>query len=269
MTGTRRRDGSLEKPRGWQDLGVRTAVGGALALAGGVAVWLGGVALWVLVSVAAVLMMGEWATLAGAGERDRRLAMFAVSVPLAIAAPMAAGPAYYALGLFGAAAIFVLLATRRLPLAQGVLYVAAPALALLWLRAFERAGLAWSLVALGSVVAADVCAYFAGRTIGGPKLWPAVSPNKTWAGLAGAALGATAFVTLLTSRTGLPHQLIYGAPLLAVIAQMGDLYESHLKRQAGVKDAGTLLPGHGGVMDRLDGLVPVAPAVALLALVLR
>lgn len=269
MWGTRRRGSSLEKPRGWRDLGVRTVVGVLLAIAGGLAVWLGGVAFWVLVSLAAVLMMGEWASLAGASERDRRLAMFAVSVPLAIAAPMAAGPAYYALGLFGAAAIFVLLATRRLPLAQGVLYVAAPALAILWLRAFGADGLAWSLAALGSVVAADVCAYFAGRTIGGPKLWPAVSPNKTCAGLAGAAVGATGFLALLTSHTGLPHQLIYGAPLLAIIAQMGDLYESHLKRQAGVKDAGTLLPGHGGVMDRLDGLVPVAPAVALLALVLR
>lgn len=263
-----RRD-PLEKPRGWADLGTRSAVGLALVAIGALAVWLGGMPLWALVSLAAVLMMGEWAALIGTTERDRKLSMFALSVPLAITAPIAAGPSYYALGLFGAAAIFILLATRRLPLAQGLLYVAAPAMALLWLRAFGSDGLAWSLAALGTVVAADVCAYFAGRLIGGPKLWPAMSPNKTWAGLAGAAAGATAFLALLTARTGLPVELIYGAPLLAAIAQMGDLFESFMKRQAGVKDSGTLLPGHGGVLDRLDGLVPVAPAVALLALVLR
>ena len=268
MTGARRRGAGLQKPRGWADLGVRSLVGIGLAIVGFVAVWLGGVPLWALISVSGVLMMGEWATLIGAPAKERRLAMFAVSVPLAVSAPLAAGPSYYALGIFVAATIFVLLATRRLPLAHGLLYVAAPSLALLWLRRLEPDGFAWSVAAIGAVVAADVCAYFAGRLIGGPKLWPAVSPNKTWAGLGGAAVGATLFVALLADRAALPHQLIYGAPLVAVIAQVGDLFESHLKRQAGVKDSGTILPGHGGVMDRLDGLVPVAPAIALLALVL-
>ena len=264
----RRSRTSLEKPRGWGDLGVRSAVGIALALAGGLAVWEGGLLFWALVSLAAVLMMGEWARLVGASEGQRRLAMFAVSVPLAVTAPLAAGPYYFALGLFAAVAIFVLLSTRRLALAQGVFYVAAPAMALLWLRVRPDDGLAWCVAALGTVVAADVCAYFAGRLIGGPKLWPAVSPNKTWAGLAGAAVGATGFLWLVVARTSLPTELVFGGPLLAVIAQMGDLFESHLKRQAGVKDSGALLPGHGGVLDRLDGLVAVAPALAILALVI-
>ena len=95
---------------------------------------------------------------------------------------------------------------------------------------------------------------------------PAVSPNKTWAGLVGGVIAATGFALLLT-QWGLPLVLALTAPLLAVLAQAGDLYESHLKRRAGVKDSGALLPGHGGVLDRLDGLVPVAPVAALLVVI--
>jgi phosphatidate cytidylyltransferase len=112
----------------------------------------------------------------------------------------------------------------------------------------------------------DIGAYFAGRSIGGPKLAPAVSPNKTWAGLIGGVVSALVLGLLLWEFAGLPLQLACASPILAVIAQIGDLYESWLKRQAGVKDSGTILPGHGGVLDRLDGLVPVAPAAAALIL---
>ena len=258
----------IRKTGSWGDLATRTAVGLAVAVIAGAALVWGGIVWWALASVVALLMLHEWGRLVRASERDTRTALFALSVPMAITAPIAAGPFYFALGLFAAAAIFVLLVTRRLSLAQGVLYVAAPAMALLWLRD-EPQGLAWTALAVGVVVAADISAYFAGRLIGGPKLLPRVSPNKTWAGLGGAMAGATAFTALLAGRTGLPDQLVLGAPLLAVIAQMGDLFESHLKRVAGLKDSGSLLPGHGGVLDRLDGLVPVAPAVAVLALVLR
>lgn len=258
----------LMAKRGWGDLATRAAVGVALILVGGAALALGGFAWWALVCVAAVLMIAEWGALVAATARDTLIAQFAGSVPLAIAAPIAAGPGYFALGLVAAAAIFVLLVTRQLGLARGVLYATAPALALLWLRAHGGDGFQWALLAVGVVVCADICAYFAGRTIGGPKLLPRVSPNKTWAGLGGAMIGATAFTAIIAARFGLSGQLWLGGPLLAIIAQMGDLFESHMKRRAGVKDSGTLLPGHGGVLDRLDGLVPVAPAVALLALVL-
>lgn len=258
----------MRAKRGWRDLATRAVVGLGLIAVAGAAVWFGGMAWWVLASVAAILMLGEWGPLVGARGADTRTAQFAASVPLAIAAPIAAGPAYFALGLVAAAAIFVLVVTRRLRLARGVLYVTLPALALIWLRAHPDDGLGWAVLAVGVVVAADCSAYFAGRAIGGPKLMPRVSPNKTWAGLAGAMVGATAFAAFVAQRFHLPGELWLGAPLLAVIAQLGDLFESHVKRQAGVKDSGTLLPGHGGVLDRLDGLVPVAPAVALLALVL-
>jgi phosphatidate cytidylyltransferase len=112
--------------------------------------------------------------------------------------------------------------------------------------------------------ATDIMAYFAGRAIGGPKLAPRVSPNKTWAGLLGGMAGAGLFGWLMAwyfEMEPLFHWL--GAPMGA-IAQAGDLYESWEKRRAGVKDSGTLLPGHGGVLDRLDGLLAVALATTLL-----
>ncbi|HKT75921.1 MAG TPA: phosphatidate cytidylyltransferase, partial [Sphingobium sp.] len=129
-------------------------------------------------------------------------------------------------------------------------------------------GLLLAFWALSLVWATDVGAYFAGRAIGGPKLAPRVSPSKTWAGLAGGVLAALVLGFLLHRFAGLPIQLAAASGLLAVAAQLGDLLESHMKRRAGVKDSGTLLPGHGGVMDRLDGVVAAAPLAALAYLLL-
>ena len=140
----------------------------------------------------------------------------------------------------------------------GFIYALLPALALLWLRERPEIGAKLVLWTMAVTWATDIFAYFAGRAIGGPKLAPAISPNKTWAGLAGGMAGATLASLLLTSSAGLSAGLNILAPLLALAAQGGDLFESWMKRRAGVKDSGTLLPGHGGVMDRLDGLVPVA-----------
>ena len=118
------------------------------------------------------------------------------------------------------------------------------------------------------VWACDSGAFFAGRAIGGAKLAPQISPNKTWAGFIGGLVAAGLFGIALVWLFGLPVPLAIATPFLAVLAQLGDVYESHLKRRAGVKDSGNLLPGHGGLMDRLDGLVAVAPAAALLVLLL-
>lgn len=145
----------------------------------------------------------------------------------------------------------------------GFAYAILPALALLWIR--ERAPhdlmlLLWVFIVTWST---DIGAYFAGRTVGGPKLAPSVSPNKTWAGLIGGMIAAALVGGYWVNFTGLAPVLLWLAPLFAVGAQVGDLFESGLKRRAGVKDSGTILPGHGGVMDRLDGLVVVATLTAL------
>ena len=126
---------------------------------------------------------------------------------------------------------------------------------------------------IGVVVATDVGAYFSGRTIGGPKIAPKISPSKTWAGLGGGMLAAglvsAGFFAWNSGDASLRTMMFIAfaiGALLAVVAQSGDFFESWLKRRAGVKDSSNLIPGHGGVFDRVDGLLPVAIAsVALWA----
>jgi len=151
--------------------------------------------------------------------------------------------------------------------AYGFVYCLLPAISLLWIR--ERAEyqgigsgfdlLIWVFLVVWST---DIGAYFAGRAIGGPKLAPSISPNKTIAGLVGGVISAAVLAGLWVSVSKLPPTLVWQAAPFAVAAQLGDLFESGLKRRAGVKDSGTWLPGHGGLLDRLDGLVPVAVLTA-------
>ena len=147
--------------------------------------------------------------------------------------------------------------------AAGFLYALVPALALLWIRDRAPQGLELLLWVFIVTWTTDIGAFFAGRAIGGPKLAPSISPNKTVAGLIGgmvsAALAGYAWVELAS----LSATLFVLAPLFALAAQGGDLFESGLKRRAGVKDSGSWLPGHGGALDRLDGLVVVATLTAL------
>jgi phosphatidate cytidylyltransferase len=149
--------------------------------------------------------------------------------------------------------------------ASGFLYALLPALALLWVR--ERAGynlLLWVFIVTWST---DIGAYFAGRSFGRRKLAPTISPGKTIEGLVGGVIAATLLGGLWVFAAELARPLLVLAPLFAVAAQAGDLFESSMKRRAGVKDSGAWLPGHGGALDRLDGLVPVAVLTAAAQLV--
>ena len=141
---------------------------------------------------------------------------------------------------------------------SGCVYALAAALALLWVRDRADNGIALVFWVFAIVWATDIGAYFTGRAIGGPKLAPAISPGKTWAGFYGGIVAATIVAGAWAMFTGLDPVLLLLAPLFSVAAQGGDLFESWMKRRAGVKDSGRLLPGHGGVFDRLDGLLPVA-----------
>jgi phosphatidate cytidylyltransferase len=150
----------------------------------------------------------------------------------------------------------------------GFLYAGCSALALLWIR--ERADngdglwlVLWVFIVVWSV---DIGAYFTGRAIGGPKLAPSISPGKTWAGFYGGVAAATLLGGAWVLYTRLSLVLILLAPLFGAAAQGGDLFESWIKRRAGVKDSGHLLPGHGGVFDRVDGLLPVAILTAIAAM---
>jgi len=144
----------------------------------------------------------------------------------------------------------------------GFVYALLPALGLLWIRERDEHGLyllIWVFIVTWST---DIGAYFAGRTFGKNKLAPTISPNKTVEGLFGGIAASTVLGGAWVLATGLGIALLSLAPVLAVAAQAGDLFESGMKRRAGVKDSGTWLPGHGGALDRLDGLVPVAVLTA-------
>lgn len=149
----------------------------------------------------------------------------------------------------------------------GFFYCLLPAVALLWIREraeYEGIGVGFDLLIWVFLVvwATDIGAYFAGRAIGGPKLAPSISPNKTMAGLIGGVISAALMAGAWVYYVGLPAMLLWLSVFFAIAAQLGDLFESGLKRRAGVKDSGTWLPGHGGLLDRLDGLVPVAVLTA-------
>lgn len=247
------------------ELRSRVIVGMLLIAAAVLAEYFGGIFLWLLVVLMALGIMSEWAGLTGRRD-NRRLAMYALSVPLAIMSPWAAGPSFLALGLIMGAAMFVAVFDRSAKLAAGVFYAGLPALAIVYLRDIDQ-GILIVFWTLALVWATDIGAYFSGRAIGGPKLAPQFSPNKTWAGLIGGVILTAVVSYLLHLYWALPLYLALLSIPLAVLAQMGDLFESWLKRKAGAKDSGTIFPGHGGVMDRLDGLIPVAPVVALIMLI--
>lgn len=240
----------------------RVTVGILLIIVAVLELWLGGSALWVLATVAALIMGGEWAGLTRA-EDKRRFMQYALCIPLALMSPLAAGPSILAVAAIAGATIFTLIVTRNRWLAAGVPYVALPIMALLWIR-MQDEGLLLAFWALSLVWATDIGAFFAGRNFGGPKVAPSISPNKTWSGLIGGMIAALLLGWGLASYYDLPFQLAMASPGLALLAQVGDFFESWMKRRAGVKDSGTILPGHGGVLDRLDGVVTSLPVAALL-----
>ena len=141
---------------------------------------------------------------------------------------------------------------------SGFFYALIPALALLWVRDRSADGLALVLWIFVVTWATDVGAYFVGRAFGRAKLAPSISPNKTVAGLFGGVAAATVLAGVWLWFADLKPTLLVLAPLFALAAQGGDLFESWMKRRAGLKDSGRWLPGHGGLLDRLDGLMPVA-----------
>ncbi len=144
----------------------------------------------------------------------------------------------------------------------GFIYALVPALAVLWIREVPNLGLSMVVWVFIVVWATDIGAFFAGRAIGGPKLAPSISPNKTIAGLAGGMISAGLAGWAWVDFAGVPPVFVWLGPPLALAAQAGDLFESWLKRRAHAKDSGTWLPGHGGLLDRVDGLVVVAPLTA-------
>ncbi len=233
-----------------------------LALA---AIWYGGVPFIIALAAIGGLAGYEWANLMNREGQLTELWWPSISLLVIIfAAGFVKLGAAIALAVFGGIAVVIVANLRRdsrpILTGTGVAYMALALVAMLGLRLHAENGLAWSLLLCAVVWATDIGAYVAGRTIGGPKLAPAISPSKTWAGLIGGILAAVGASLVVVSAFGLwgSTSIAVLAVALALTAQMGDLLESFIKRRSGAGDSGRLIPGHGGVLDRIDGLMPAA-----------
>lgn len=253
-------------------LWLRIVSGVALATIAFSAVWAGVLPFALFVLAIALALSWEWSGVVRGPGLDISLIVQGLAVTVGI---VLAGFGFVALGvavvIIGTIIVLALeFGARPLLSAVGVLYAGLPAIALIWLRSDAPLGFTAVLFIVLVVAATDTLAFLAGRMIGGPRLAPQISPNKTWSGLIGGVLGASATAAIFAAISGIPIlPLAITGLLMGLVAQMGDLAESAIKRAFNVKDASQLLPGHGGFMDRVDGLVPVAVLVALGALFLN
>jgi phosphatidate cytidylyltransferase len=226
----------------------------------------------ILVAAASAIMAAEWRRLCGGKIVDLVGGLMITGILVGIGAvSLMSGTVPALIILIVALGISVLSAIlgegRQVSIAcsLGVLFVGAFGISLSWIRLLDPAGLEIVVWLVAAIWLTDICAYFAGRAIGGPKLAPRISPKKTWAGLLG-GVAAAAIWTILWGRwmdvESMTTLAMVGAGT-AVLAQLGDLGVSVLKRKFGAKDTGNLIPGHGGVMDRMDGFMGSTPPVAL------
>jgi phosphatidate cytidylyltransferase len=251
----------------WANFSLRLASGGVLAACALSAVWMFGLdgSWWrapflVLIAVGGVLLSVEWSAMAT--PRSARGVMIVTALSVAIVILLAF------VGLFAEAWVVICLGTaaaavaagrtgnRAVDGAYGVLYIAPACLVFIWLIETPQ-GPGWTLMLFAATWAADIGAFVFGNVLKGPKLWPRFSPNKTWAGFIGGlitAVAASVAVAAVFMRLSLA-----GAGLIGLAGglgtMVGDLWESMLKRRFGVKDSGDIIPGHGGLLDRVDGLM--------------
>ena len=221
------------KPR--SDLGIRTISGVIMMSVAIAAIWFGGYAFMALVILVGLGVFWEFSKLVLAFTDSR--------------------------------------VSRTVWLLGGLIYVGLACFTLLLFSA-PFFGKIVTVILLAGVIGTDVGAYFVGRTIGGPKIAPKISPSKTWSGLAGGMVGAGLLMIAAQNAFNLDYTFVYSPSLtlaagagLAIVAQAGDFFESWMKRRAGVKDSGRLIPGHGGLFDRTDGLIAVAFVAGLIVIV--
>lgn len=228
--------------------------------------WAGGWPWALLVMLATIGLYLEWLMVVGLVREWRATAPGVAALAIA-GICLIAGRFEAALAVLGAGLVAVALLTpeRRGWSSAGFLYAAAAEVASVLVRQNPASGFAALFFVLLVVWAADIGGYFAGRGIGGPKLWPRVSPKKTWAGAIGGFAGSLVVAALFAaSGAGKTGPLLALGAGLSVISQLGDLFESAVKRRFGVKDSSHIIPGHGGLMDRLDGFVAAIVVAAIL-----
>jgi len=273
--------GPDKNSRGASELAARVISSLALAGLALVSAWFGGIILAIVWSVAAIAVLWEWLKLIGiSGSSLVSFWIFGgASILLSAFSDELFGFDDYAMlwpAIIAALVLGVVAQLRKQSFvwtAAGPLYAAIVVLAPIWLRGREPDGLVALLWLFLVVWISDIGAYFVGRRFGGPKLWPAISPKKTWSGL----FGGLFFGTLLASGFVLLDRMVVGPIFIggiglfvltlgtSLVSELGDLFESAMKRHFGAKDSGQIIPGHGGIMDRLDSFV-AAGLFAVIAL---
>jgi phosphatidate cytidylyltransferase len=232
----------------------------AIAYAGG---WL-----WtVLVTLAAIGLFVEWLGIVGAARQTRVVAAGVAALAVAGLCLGAARIDVALLALVIGLVVVGLLSPQRLWTGSGFLYAAAAQIASMLVRLDQAYGFVALILILLVVWVTDIGGYFAGRGLGGPKLWPRVSPKKTWAGaIGGFAASLLVAAGFAVAGLGKAGPLLALGAALSVVSQLGDLFESAVKRRFGVKDSSHVIPGHGGLLDRLDGFVAAAVFAAIFGL---
>lgn len=257
----------------WADLGVRVVSSALLIPAVLFAVWEGGGLFTALIVVGAAVLAREWGRMC----QPRAVGRIGAAVALAVAAPViAAGlgqtSAAFLLLVFGAGAAAVFarrLGGSGLDAAYGVFYLGWPCTVIVWLRGAGD-GREWTLLVFAIAWASDIAAYLIGKAFGGPKFWPSFSPNKTWSGFVGGMIAGVVASVAVTDAFGPALGVLFSGVTgfgVAAATMGGDLWESALKRRYGVKDTGGLIPGHGGLLDRVDGLMFAVVAMAVARLI--
>jgi phosphatidate cytidylyltransferase len=262
----------------YKGLGVRVVSALVLLLPVLAVLAAGGAWFYGFLTIVGCLMAIEWTRIVGASNARRDSILLALNLLLSLSVFEFYSRDIWSvvwLGQFVVLLAYSLISRARFaPVLGGLIYIAAPLVVAMWFRASPQ-GMALILYIFLTVWGTDIFAMFAGKSIGGPKLAPRLSPNKTWAGLIGAVIGSA----IVGYVFALAFQSIYGVGPqayvmmlttggLAVIAQMGDLFESTLKRKYNIKDSGQIIPGHGGILDRVDGLVSVLMFLGAIALAL-
>lgn len=254
-------------PGQWGDLSTRLISGILIAATSLAALWLGGIWFLMLVAIATGLMVWEVWTMVAPERQTHGVLMAVLTVAVVFGvATLDTGPGLLLFLVIPAAGL-------ALPSDRGWLFglfgagIVFAGWGLVVIRA--ELGLVWSLWLVLVVAMSDIAGYFAGRMIGGPKFWPAISPKKTWSGTIAGWIGAAALGLIFVIATDAGASLILLSVIVCFAGQMGDIAQSALKRRMGVKDSSDLIPGHGGVYDRFDALMGATLVMLVLTVLMR